>query len=189
MWGNLNEGKLTGEEKYREKECDVLFASKDTLRQSEELAKFTRDYFDYIVIDEVHHSQTLSYQSLLKYFQPKFMLGMTATPDRTDRKDIFELFEYNNIYEISLNEVIERGLLVPYTYIGLTDNVDYSKIRYQNQSYRVDDLERLLIIPERNEAILKAYLDEDKGTGDKAIGFCVSIEHADRMAEFLMTME
>lgn len=184
VWGNLNAGKLTGQEKYREKECDVLFASKDTLRQSEELAKFTRDYFDYIVIDEVHHSQTLSYQALLKYFQPKFTLGMTATPDRTDRKDIFELFEYHNIYEISLDEVIERGLLVPYTYIGLTDNVDYSKIRYQNQSYRVDDLERLLIIPERNEAILKAYLDEDKGAGDKAIGFCVSIEHADRMAEF-----
>lgn len=184
VWGNLNEGLLTGEERRRVNECDVLFASKDTLRQSEELAKFPRDYFDYIVIDEVHHTQTLSYQALLKYFQPKFMLGMTATPDRTDRKDIFELFEYNNIYEISLNEVIERGLLVPYTYIGLTDNVDYSKIRYQNHSYRVDDLEKFLIIPERNQAILASYLDSAKGSGDKAIGFCVSIKHAERMADF-----
>ncbi|MFM6007517.1 MAG: DEAD/DEAH box helicase, partial [Sphaerospermopsis kisseleviana] len=106
------------------------------------------------------------------------------TFNTSDRKDIFELFEYNNIYEISLNEVIERGLLVPYTYIGLTDNVDYSKIRYHNQSYRVDDLEKFLIIPERNQAILAAYLDPEQGAGDKAIGFCVSIKHAERMADF-----
>src|SRR5262249_46537389 len=72
--------------------------------------------------------------------------------------------------------------LVPYTYMGLTDNVDYSRIRYQNYRYRVDDLERFLIIPERNKAILDAYLE--KGSGDKAIGFCVSIKHAERMAEF-----
>jgi len=110
------------------------------------------------------------------------MLGMTATPDRTDRKDIFELFDYNKIYEVPLAEAIERGFLVPYTYYGLTDNVDYSRIRFENQRYRVDDLERLLIIPERNEAILREYLD--KGEGDKAIGFCVSINHAERMAEY-----
>jgi superfamily II DNA or RNA helicase len=103
------------------------------------------------------------------------MLGMTATPDRLDRKDIFELFDYNKAYEIPVHEVIERGFLVPYTYFSLTDDIDYSTIRYQNNRYRVDDLERYLIIPERNEAILKAYLDKDKGAGDKAIGFCVSI--------------
>lgn len=112
------------------------------------------------------------------------MLGMTATPDRTDRKDIFELFDYNKVYEISLNEVIEQGYLVPYTYVGLTDDIDYSAIHYQNHRYRVDDLERHLIIPKRNKAILDAYLDKDKGAGDKAIGFCVSILHAERMAEF-----
>ena len=145
------------------------------------------------------------------------MLGMTATPDRTDRKDIFELFDYHNTYEVQLAEVIERGYLVPYTYVGLTDDIDYSKvnirssrgavgrlhssateyesrshrfrmlhskIRYQGHRYRVDDLERYLIVPERNEAILRAYLDENLGAGDKAIGFCVSISHAERMAEY-----
>lgn len=113
VWGNLNEGKLTGEEKYREKECDVLFASKDTLRQSEELAKFTRDYFDYIVIDEVHHSQTLSYQSLLKYFQPKFMLGMTILeddrkiPDNQDWKPALTAlgFKLRQILELALRNI------------------------------------------------------------------------------------
>ena len=184
VWGKLNEGFLTGVERYNEEKCDVLFSSKDTLRQPAELARFSEDWFDYIVIDEVHHGQSPSYQPILKHFRPRFILGMTATPDRTDRKDIFELFDYNKAYEISLQEVIDRGLLVPFTYFGLTDNIDYSRIRYQNQRYRVDDLERFLIIPERNEAVLKAYLAADKGRGDKGIGFCVSIKHADRMAEF-----
>jgi superfamily II DNA or RNA helicase len=184
VWGNFNAGILTGEERDKVESCEVLFASKDTLRQTRELTRFPPDWFDYIVIDEVHHGQSASYQEILRYFKPRFMLGMTATPDRADRKDIFELFDYNKVYEISISEVIERGYLVPYTYIGLTDNIDYSAIRYQNYRYRVDDLERYLIIPERNEAILKAYLDAEKGSGDKAIGFCASIVHAERMAEF-----
>ena len=184
VWGRLNDGLLTGIERKNEQNCDVLFASKDTLRQADELAKFPSDWFSYIVVDEVHHGQSPSYQEILRHFKPRFMLGMTATPNRTDRKDIFELFDYNKVYEIPLYEVIERGYLVPYTYIGLTDDIDYSAIRYQNQRYQVDDLERHLIIPKRNQAILDAYLDKDKGAGDKAIGFCVSILHAERMAEF-----
>lgn len=182
VWGTVRQGVLTGEERRDEMDCDVLFASKDTLGQSTELARFPQDWFEYVVIDEVHHGQTPSYLPLLRHFRPRFMLGMTATPDRTDRKDIFELFDYNNVYEIPLHDVIERGLLVPYTYIGLTDDVDYSRIRYQNHRYRVDDLERYLIIPERNRAILAAYLE--KGEGNKAIGFCCSIKHAERMAAF-----
>jgi superfamily II DNA or RNA helicase len=171
----LRSGYLTGEVRENELDCDVLFASKDTLRQPNELIRFGRQAFDYIIIDEVHHGQSPTYRDIIEYFHPKFMLGMTATPDRLDRKDIFELFDYNKAYEIPVHEVIERGFLVPYTYFSLTDDIDYSTIRYQNNRYRVDDLERYLIIPERNEAILKAYLDKDKGAGDKAIGFCVSI--------------
>jgi len=182
VWPQMKAGILTGEAKENESECDVLFASKDTLRQPAELANYARDEFNYIVVDEVHHGQTPSYSDIFEYFRPRFMLGMTATPDRTDRKDIFELFNYNKVFEVSLQEAIEDGYLVPYTYYGLLDDIDYSRIRYQNNRYRVDDLERYLIIPQRNEAILREYLD--KGNGDKAIGFCVSIKHADRMAEF-----
>jgi superfamily II DNA or RNA helicase len=175
-------GILTGEERRDEQNCDVLFASKDTLRKPSELARFSRDWFDYIVVDEVHHGQSPTYREILTYFTPGFMLGMTATPDRTDRKDIFELFDYNKVYEMPLAEAIERGFLVPYSYYGLTDNVDYSRIRHDGKKYRTDDLERLLIIPERNAAVLREYLD--KGEEDKAIGFCVSIKHAERMAEY-----
>ena len=178
-WPDMRVGLLTGEAKENEMDCDVLFASKDTLRQPSELERFGRGWFNYVVVDEVHHGQSPTYQEILSYFRPAFMLGMTATPDRTDRKDIFELFDYSKIYEIDLHEVIERGYLVPYTYIGLTDDIDYSNIRYQGHRYNVADLERALIVPKRNEAIVRAYLS--KGNGDKAIGFCVSIEHAERM--------
>jgi superfamily II DNA or RNA helicase len=181
-WGDLRIGYLTGDIRENELNCDVLFASKDTLRQPAEMARFKPNWFDYIVVDEIHHGQCPSYHDLLLCFEPKFMLGMTATPDRMDRKDIFELFDYNKAYEISLSEAIERGFLVPYTYYGLTDDIDYSRIRWQGNRYRVDDLERFLIIPKRNAAILKEYIE--KGSGDKAIGFCVSIKHAERMAEY-----
>ena len=181
-WPTMRVGCLTGEERSNERDCDVLFASKDTLRQPELMEAFGRDWFDYVVVDEVHHGQTPTYRGILEYFEPKFMLGMTATPDRTDRKDIFELFDYNKAFEISLQEVIDSGYLVPFTYYGLTDDIDYGRIRFQGQRYRVDDLERALIIPERNAAILREYLE--RGEGDKAIGFCVSIRHAERMAEY-----
>ncbi len=182
VWGALKDGILTGAERNNEMDCEVLFASKDTLRQPDQLRRFDSNWFDYIVIDEVHHGQSPSYQPIFDYFEPKFMLGMTGTPDRTDRKDIFELFDYNKIYEIPLSDVIERGWLVPYTYVGLTDNVDYTKIRYQNNRYRVEDLERLLLIPERNKAILNAYVN--RGKSGKAIGFCCSIAHSERMAQY-----
>ena len=182
VWPTMKAGHLTGDLRQDELDCDVLFASKDTLRQPGQLMRFGRKHFSYIVVDEVHHGQSMTYREIIDYFRPTFMLGMTATPDRLDRKDIFELFDYNKIYEVPVHEVIDRGLLVPYIYHGLTDDIDYSKIRYRNNRYRVNDLERLLIIPERNEAILKAYLH--KGKGNKAIGFCVSIKHAERMAEY-----
>lgn len=183
VWPGVRLGLLTGEVKEHVQDCRVLFASKDTLRSPECLSAFSPDEFAYIVVDEVHHGQAPSYQSVLKYFQPRnFILGMTATPDRMDRKDIFELFEYNKVFEYTLNEAIENGFLVPYTYYGLRDNIDYSKIRYNGQKYNVQDLDKYLIINKRNEQILNEYTD--KGGGHKAIGFCCSINHAEKMADF-----
>lgn len=172
-------GYLTGESKENVKDSKVLFASKDTLRNC--FSDFAPDEFDYIVIDEVHHGQAPTYQSILQYFKPNFfMLGLTATPDRTDRKDILELFDYNKVFEYTLNDAIENGFLVPYTYYGLKDNIDYTNIRYQNNKYKIEDLDRELIIPERNERIFEEYLS--KGNGNKALGFCCSIKHANSMA-------
>lgn len=181
VWPEATTGLLTGEER-KDLDAQVIFASKDTLCRDDVLFQFSPNEFDYIIIDEVHHGQAPTYRKIINYFRPKFMLGMTATPDRQDRKDIFELFDYRKIHETTLQEAIEQGYLVPYTYYGLYDDIDYSKIRHDGRRYNVQDLERKLIIPERNAAILREYLD--KGHGDKAIGFCVSIAHAERMAEY-----
>jgi superfamily II DNA or RNA helicase len=183
IYPNEKLGLLTGEEKYNVEDSKVLFASKDTLRNPEILQSFKQNEFDYIIVDEVHHGQAPSYQSVLQYFNPNFfMLGLTATPDRMDRKDIFELFDYQKVYEYSLNEAIENGFLVPYTYYGLMDNIDYNNIRYNGRKYNVADLDRTLIINERNEKIFEEYLS--KGNGNKALGFCCSIKHANAMTNF-----
>lgn len=179
VWPDIRVGILTGDVKKNELDCDVLFASKDALRRPNTLAQFPRYHFKYIIVDEVHHGQSPTYREIIDYFRPSFMLGMTATPDRNDRRDILALFEYSKIYELPLQDAIERGYLVPYTYYGLTDSIDYSNIRYQGRRYNVADLERYLIVEERNRAIVKEYLE--KGQGDKAIAFCVSITHAERM--------
>ena len=182
VWSGVSTGLLTGEIKENVNDSQVLFASVGTLRRYVLESKFKPTEFDYVIIDEVHHGQAPSYREFLEFFKPKFMIGMTGTPDRMDRKDIFELFDYNKVFEYSINDAIEFGYLVPYSYIGLWDNTDYKNIRYNGQKFNVNDLDTYLIHQERNEAILKAYLE--KGNEDKAIGFCVSIKHAKRIAEF-----
>jgi len=178
-------GVLTGEVKENVTDSKILFASKDSLRNTEILTTFSPNEFDYIIVDEVHHGQAPTYQMVLKYFEPNFfMLGLTATPDRMDRKDIFELFDYQKIFEYNLFEAIENGFLVPYTYYGLQDNIDYNTIRHNGVKYNVADLDSKLIIKERNQKILEEYLS--KGEGNKALGFCCSIKHADAMAAFFI---
>jgi superfamily II DNA or RNA helicase len=183
VYPNETLGYLTGEVKENVGDSKVLFASKDSLRNPEVLTSFSKDEFDYIIVDEVHHGQAPTYRIVLDYFVPNvFMLGLTATPDRMDRKDIFELFDYQKVYEYTLNDAIENGFLVPYTYYGLKDNVDYNNIRYNGNKYNVSDLDKNLIVKGRNEKILEEYLT--KGGGNKALGFCCSIKHANAMADF-----
>jgi len=185
IWKDSQMGLLTGEEQTHIHDSRVLFASKDTLCKMEVLEEFNRSEFDYIIVDEVHHGQCPTYKIIFDYFNPDFLLGMTATPDRTDRKDIMELFDYKKICEYDTNDAIERGFLVAYSYYGLQDDIDYSKIKYNGRHYNVIDLEKSLIIEKRNEAIYNKYLE--LCNGDKAIGFCVSIKHAERMAEYFNT--
>ncbi|MGH1789808.1 DEAD/DEAH box helicase [Enterococcus faecalis] len=174
-------GKLDGKEKDNIKSSKILFASKDSLVSSKNISLFEPDEFSYIVIDEVHHSQAKSYKKIFEYFNPKFMLGMTATPDRNDRKDIMELFDYQKIAEFTFHDAIDAGFLVDIEYHGLTDDIDYSKIKFNGNKYDVQDLDRMLNIQSRNSAILEKY--KEYIDGDKAIGFCVSIDHANRMAK------
>lgn len=160
----------------------MIFASKDTLYREGNLELFSPEEFDLIIIDEVHHSACRTYREIIDYFCPQFMLGMTATPERQDRADILELFDYNLFFEMGQREAIESGYLTGFKYYGLKDNIDYSQIRHNGRRYDVSDLGVKLSIPERNEAIVRKF--KDICPDAKALGFCVTIDHAIETASF-----
>ena len=112
-------GLYSGEK--RELDCDFIFSTIQTISKAEHLGSFKKDHFDYIIIDETHRSGAYSYLRLLNYFQPNFLLGMTATPERTDGNDIFKLFDHNIAYEIRLHRAMEEQLLCDFHYYGVTD--------------------------------------------------------------------
>lgn len=183
IWPEVSKGFFNSTEK--DTSSQLIFASKDTLYRDGNIDQFKPDDFDYIIIDEVHHSSCMTYKKITDYFKPKYMLGLTATPERQDRADILELFNYNIYYELPQREAIECGYLSGFKYYGLKDDIDYSKIKHNGVHYDVADLGRKLNIPERNEAIYQKYmlLAENK----KAIGFCVNIKHAIDMANFFVS--
>lgn len=133
MGGNKSMGIYSGDR--LEMECDYLFATVQTISKREHFSKFAPDCFDYIVIDESHRAGADSYQTIFNYFKPKFALGMTATPERTDGYDIFKLFDHNIAYEIRLHKALEEGMLSPFHYYGVTDISVNGKILEENSSF------------------------------------------------------
>lgn len=183
VWPEVSKGFFNATEK--DTTSQLIFASKDTLYRDGNIDQFKPNDFDYIIIDEVHHSSCTTYKRITDYFTPKFMIGLTATPERQDRADILELFDYNIYYELSQREAIECGYLSGFKYYGLKDDIDYSKIKHNGIHYDVADLGRKLNIPERNEAIFQKY--KQLASEKKAIGFCVNIKHAIDMADFFIS--
>lgn len=163
---------------------DFIFALVQSLGKEKYLDEkyFKRDDFDYIIIDEFHHAVASNYKRLLNYFKPKFLLGLTATPERLDNKDVFALCDYNNVYELRLKEAIGKGWLVPFKYYGIYDGtVDYSTITMKNGHYDDKKLEEKLMINRRGELVYKNYL---KYPSKRCLGFCSSRSHAEYMAKF-----
>lgn len=161
----------------------VIFASVSTLGRAEYLKAeyFPEDYFDYIVIDEFHHAVNEQYKRIVNYFKPKFLLGLTATPERMDGKNIYEICDYNVPYEISSKEAINKGMLVPFHYYGIYDETDYSGLRLVKGHY--DERELTEIYKDngkRYDLIYKYYM---KYRSKRALGFCCSRVHAEKMAE------
>ena len=172
-------GLLVG--KNKDKDKNILFASIQTLSKQKNLEYFENNYFDYIIFDETHHNAAPTYRKVLNYFKPKFLLGLTATPERMDRQEILPFYDNNIIYEMCQQDAIKRGFLVPFNYYGFKDNIDYSNIYFNGFSYDISDLNKKLLIKERDDAIIEKY--KELGKGKKTIGFCVSIEHANWCAE------
>lgn len=119
IFPNIKTGFLNGNQK--DVNADYLFASVFTLAKEDTLKSFKKDEFDYIIVDEVHHAGAESYKKVIEYFEPKFLLGLTATPERTDGFDIFSMFHNNIAYEIRLQKAMEEDLLCPFHYYGLSD--------------------------------------------------------------------
>lgn len=174
-------GFFYGGEKTTDK--SVIFASVATLGRPEYLTEkyFAPDYFDYIVIDEFHHAVNDQYMRIVNYFKPQFLLGLTATPERMDGRNIYEICDYNVPYEISLTEAINKGMLVPFRYYGIYDETDYSGIHPVHGHYEEKDLNGIYVGNEhRYDLIYKYY---KKYGSKRALGFCCSRVHAEEMAK------
>ncbi|MBW9146578.1 DEAD/DEAH box helicase family protein [Clostridium sp. CM027] len=178
---NIKTGFFSG--KNKESNCDVLFATVQTLGQKKYLCEkyFKKDDFDYIIIDEFHHAAAGNYGNILEYFTPKFLLGLTATPERLDNKDVFALCDYNIVYEVRLKGAIDKGWLVPFRFYGVFDDTDYEKISFRNGRYDEAELENALMINKRADLILKHY---KKYNSKRALGFCSSRRHAEYMSKY-----
>lgn len=155
-----------------------LFATVQTMSQNNILEKISPDEFDYILIDEAHRAAAPSYQKILNYFKPKFWLGMTATPERMDEQNIYEIFDYNLAYEIRLRDALEEKMLAPFHYVGVED--------YEVDGEVIDETSNLsrLVDQKRVDYLLK-QIDYYGYCGKQARGlvFCSRRDEAKKLAE------
>jgi len=165
----------------KESGSDCVFASIYTLGMKKHRENFAPDAFDLIVIDEFHHAAARSYQSVIDYFTPQFMLGITATPDRMDGQDVYALCGGNVAYRIHFIEAIRREWLAPFQYYGVHDETDYSGIRWLGGHY---DEEQLLAAQLREEYAERVYEAWSARRQTRTIAFCSSIQQADYLSDY-----
>ena len=179
---NFGELWVDGEEPIR---FEYVFASVQTLNNRIGSLSLSKTYYDFIIIDEVHHITANSYRPILRHFEPKILLGLTATPERMDGGDILEDFGGRIAAEIRLPEALNRKLLSPFQYFGITDNIDLRNIRWEKGKYVASELTSVYTSNDgRVKDILRALDKYVKNIEDvRALCFCVSIEHAQFMAE------
>ena len=167
----------------KEIDKNIIFASIQSLRNC--YNEFKPSFFDYVIVDEFHHSMSDSYLKILSYFNPKFLLGLTATPKRMDGKDILSLCDYNVVDEIGIKEALEEDLIVPFHYFGVNDyTINYDNIPYKNGKYNEKILLENLLLNTRTDYIVEK-ISKFGFDGDElsAVAFCQNIEHAFFMKE------
>lgn len=166
--------------RQRDASADVLCASVQTLGKPTHLSRFAAQHFDYVVVDEFHHAAASTYRRLLAHFAPAFMLGLTATPDRTDQADILALCDDNLVYQCSLFDGIRANLLAPFQYFGIyDDSVNYREIPWRNGRFDADELSNKLATLARAR---HAFNEWQRRAQRRTLAFCVSTRHADFMA-------
>jgi superfamily II DNA or RNA helicase/HKD family nuclease len=170
-------GLFTGTEKSPG--ARILFASVASL--AIHLDAFGPEEFDYVVVDEFHHAAATSYRRVLDHFRPRFLLGLTATPERMDGADLLALCNDNLVFEATLVEGIRRGDLAPFDYFGIRDSVDYTPIPWRGGRFEPEALTEAVATQDRAEQVLDEW--RQKG-GGPTLGFCVTIAHAEFMANY-----
>lgn len=176
-WPEATLGEYTGSQKDMTQ--TVIFATVQSI--SKDLEKFSPTDFDYLIVDECHHAAANTYQKIFTYFHPKFILGLTATPERSDGEDMLELFQ-NVAHKMDLKTAVERGVLVPIRCVRVKTNIDLTDVRINGIKYNSQDLESKLFIPERNQLIVDTYLKYVNGK--KTVIFCASVDHAAEIAKY-----
>jgi len=174
-------GRLAAER--REVDADVLFASVQTLGRTNHLSTFREDHFDYIIVDEFHHAAAATYRRIIDHFSPKFLLGLTATPDRTDGADLLGLCQENLVFQADMVDGIGGGHLCPFHYFGVPDEVDYTNIPWRNAQFDLNELTAAVATEARASNALEQFR---KLGGKRCIAFCCSQRHADFMADFFV---
>jgi superfamily II DNA or RNA helicase len=177
-------GRMTGAD--HEAAADLLFASVQTLGRVEHQATLPPNAFDYIVVDEFHHAAASTYRRVIDHFEPKFLLGLTATPERMDGGDLLALCQENLVFEAPIPVGVATGLLSPFQYWGVPDEVDYSNIPWRNARFDPESLETAVATEARAANALEQFR---KHGGKRCIGFCCSQRHADFMAEYFAARE
>ena len=187
--GDLNFGELAVGN-FRHRNAKHLFMSIQTLNAQDFTTKTNPNYYDFIIIDEFHHAKAPSYQKILSYYKPKILLGLTATPERMDGQNILDYFDGRIAAEIRLPEAIERKLLCPFQYFGVTDSADLDSLKWVNGGYDKRELSNLYSLSTEaafrraeliRASVIKYVTDVNKVTG---LGFCVSVEHAKFMSSY-----
>jgi len=170
---------------YKPERYDHLFISVQTMNSQRENLNLSADYYDFIIVDEVHHIAADSYRTLLSAFSPKILLGLTATPERHDGANILDDFCGTIAAELRLPDAINRRFLCPFQYFAVDDNVDLSHVSWERGKYDPSELTRIYLAnDQRCKHILRSMQDIIGNINRiKALGFCVSQEHAKYMAD------
>lgn len=175
---------------YKPESIDNLFISIQTFNSQDFTSKTAPEFYDYIIVDEFHHAAAPTYQKLLAYYQPCILLGLTATPERMDGKSVLPYFNNRIAAEIRLPEAIDRKLLCPFQYFGVTDTVDLDTLKWSAGGYDKGELSRVYTLSgamaDRRadhvvSSLLKYVTDIDEVKG---LGFCVTVEHAEFMCRY-----
>lgn len=146
------------------------------------LEQFKENDFGYIIIDEAHHASADTYQKVLAYFKPEFTLGLTATPERADDKNILDIFK-NTAHKLDIQTAVEIGELVPVRCIRIHTNIDLTKVRFNSVQYNIRDLESKIFVPERNQLIVDTFMEYV--SSKRTVIFCASVKHAEQIAEMI----